>query len=95
MYRITFISTEGENKEVDIPYKYHEDIWYCCKKRKKYVVKRRCIVGVWATNIVGVILNGNEHIDEEDYDKLFRNKEDAIDWCIKQNQRIKVKVYEY
>lgn len=94
MYKITFISSSGTNKEIDIPYDWHETVWYCCKERKRYVVKKRLIVGVWATNIVGVILSGNEHIDEDSYDRLFRDKNDAIDWCIKQNQRSKVKIYD-
>ena len=53
------------------------------------------IAGIWATNIVGVILDNGWHVVESSfYNRIFRDKNEAIDWCIKQNQRSKVKVYK-
>ena len=85
---------EATHEEFDIPYKLWEKVWYCYKKRKKYVVQESSIAGVWATNIVGVTLNNNWHVDEDNFDRLFKDKNEAIDWCLKQNQRGTVKVYK-
>lgn len=49
----------AEHKEFDIPYKYWEKVWYCHKERKKYVVRESRVTGIWATNMVGVILNND------------------------------------
>lgn len=84
---------EKQYKEFDIPYECYETVWYCYKKRKKYVVRESKISGIWATNIVGVTLDNNWHIAEDEYYRLFKDKNEAIDWCLKQNQRSKVKVY--
>ena len=103
-YKVIFESKEytsydgvirkAERKEFDIPYEFYEEVWYCYKKRNRYVVRRSEISGIWATNIVGVTLDNNWHITENEFDRLFKNKNDAIDWCVRQNQRCKVKVYE-
>lgn len=85
---------EAIHKEFNIPYKYREKVWYCYKKRKKYVVKESTIAGIWATNIIGVTLDNNWHIAEDSFYRLFKNKNEAIDWCLKQNQRGKVKIYK-
>lgn len=85
---------EATHKEFDIPYESREEVWYCYKKRKKYVVRKSQIYGIWATNIVGVTLDNNWHITEDEFHRLFKDKNDAIDWCLKQNQRNTVKVYE-
>lgn len=85
---------ETKHKEFDIPYKFWEDVWYCYKKRKKYVVRESRINGIWATNMVGVTLDNHWHIAEDEFDRLFKDKNEAIDWCLKQNQRGTVKVYK-
>ena len=85
---------KATHKEFDIPYESGEEVWYCYKKRKKYVVCKSQIYGIWATNIVGVILDNDWHITEDEFYRLFKDKNDAIDWCLKQNQRSTVKVYE-
>ena len=93
-YEDEFGHHAAEHKEFDIPYKYWEKVWYCYKKRKKYVVQECRITSVWATNIVGVTLNNSYYVDEDEFDRLFKDKNEAIDWCLKQNQRETVKVYE-
>lgn len=87
------IIREAAHKEIDVPYEAWETVWYCYKKRKKYVVRESRVTGIWATNMVGVTLDNNWHITEDEYYRLFKNKNDAIDWCLKQNQRGTVKVY--
>lgn len=102
-YKIIFDSKEyddmfghhgASHREYDIPYKYFEDVWYCYKKRNRYVVRESRIYGIWATNTVGVILDNNWYITENEFCRLFTNKNDAVDWCLKQNQRGTVKVYK-
>lgn len=85
---------KAEHKEFDIPYEFYEEVWYCYKKRKRYVVRRSKISGIWATNIVGVTLDNNWHISKNEFYRLFKNRDDAVDWCLQQNQRCTVKVYE-
>lgn len=88
-----FAEHETYSQEFEIPYNFFEDVWYCYKKRKRYVVQKSRVQGVWATNCVGVILENDWHIDESRFDRLFKDKNEAIDWCLKQNQRRTVKVY--
>lgn len=92
-YTDEFGHHEARHKEIGIPYEFHEKVWYCYKKRKKYVVRKSTITGIWATNIVGVTLDNNWHIDENVFYRIFKDKNEAIDWCLKQNQRGTVKVY--
>lgn len=84
---------EAWQKEFDIPYERGDTVWYCYKKNKKYVVSERIVTGVWATSMAGVILDGDDHITEDEFDRIFRDRNEAIDWCLKQNQRSKIKVY--
>lgn len=85
---------EAYCKEFNIPYKLNEDVWYCYKRGKKYVVRETFITGIWATNIAGVALGNGWHVAEDRFNRIFRDKNEAIDWCIKENQRNKVKVYK-
>lgn len=86
---------EAKHEEFDIPYKYWERVWYCHKERKKYVVRESRVTGVWATNIVGVTLDNDCYVCEDSFYRLFKDKNEAIDWCLKQNQRGTIKVYKH
>lgn len=80
-------------KSIDIPYAYHEKVWYCYRKRKKYVVRESRVFGIWATNCAGVTLDNNWYISSDAFHRLFNNEDDAIEFCLKQNQKATVKVY--
>ena len=82
----------AKHEEFNIPYEFREKVWYCKKKGKKYAVYETYITGIWATNTVGVTLNGDLHVNEDWFDRIFKDKSEAIDWCLKQNQRCMVKV---
>lgn len=86
---------EAKTREFDIPFEYDERVWYCYKKRKKYVIRESDITGIWATNTYGVVLNHRWHIEKDEFDRIFRDKNEAIDWCLKQNQRSKVKIERF
>ena len=78
-----------------VPYFPHQIVYYAYKERKKWVIRKSTIVGIWATNIVGVLLDNGWHIDEDRFERLFKYEEldKAKDFCVKQSMREKVKVY--
>lgn len=73
-----------------VVYYAHKEKWW--KKNSKWVVSVCVVTGVWGTNTYGVILDNDNHISECEFDKIFINKEDAIEFCIKKNEHTKVKV---
>ena len=93
-YQVTF-NTLKEHETINIPYGFDCAIWYCYKRFKKYVVRESIVRGIWATNIVGITLDNNWKIPCDEFDRLFDDKNKAIDWCLKQNQRNTVKVIPY
>ena len=75
----------------DIVYYVHRKKWW--KRRSPYVITKCNVTGVWATNIVGVILDNNNHVSEDSFSNLFTDKTDAIEFCLKKNTHRKVKIY--
>lgn len=98
-WKITFInSNSGVETEHDIPFELGQTVYYCKRKRNKYAVYKRAVESMWASNCYGIELKTdgfkNEYVLSHDFDKIFDDKQDAIDFCTKQNQRLKVKVYD-
>lgn len=100
-YKIIFNDNSTEpflRKEFKIDFKLFEKVWVCQKKRNKYVVIHGRISSVWATNIVGVCVEsatfGTISFDKNNFNMIHKSKQEAIDWCVKQNQRLNVKVYD-
>lgn len=95
--RTTYDGVPIEEKivEKEIPFDRHETVYYAYKKRKKWVLLKTRIDSVWATNIVGVRLYNNWCVTEDKFDRLFREDdlEKAIDFCVKQSKRAKIKIY--
>jgi hypothetical protein len=92
------IPVERQEKEVEIPFKRSANVWYVHKKKwwkrsSPYVITKCAVTGVWATNIVGVILDNDNHISEDEFDRLFTSRDEAIEYCIKKNEQQKVKIY--
>ena len=85
--------SEERIEQYVIPYKAHQNVYYAFKKRRKWALKKRYVKGMWATNTYGVILSDNHLISREEFDKLFTDEGEATDFCLKQNQRAKVKIY--
>ena len=84
--------------EVEIPFNSGADVYYVYRKKRwkrnsPYVVKKCSVTGVWATNMVGVILDGTNHVGDDEFDRLFTDKEEAIELCLKLNTYRKVKIY--
>lgn len=87
-----------QESETEIPFNSGSDVYYVhrkkwWKKNAPYVVTKCCITGVWATNMDGVILDGNKYVGDDEFDRLFTDKEVAIELCLKKNEYRKVKIY--
>jgi hypothetical protein len=84
---------EDTTKHYFIPYNSRQDVYYAFKKRKKWVLKKRYVTGMWATNTYGVTLNDGDHIPADLFYRLFIDKNEAIEFCLKKNEQSKVKIY--
>ena len=92
------VHMEHQESEIEIPFDSGSVVYYVYRKKwwKKnppYVLKKCCITGVWATNMVGVILDGNNYVGDDEFDRLFTAREEAIEYCLKKNEHRKVKIY--
>jgi hypothetical protein len=89
------VPVEEKIVEKEIPFGLYEIVYYAYKKRNRWVLRKSEIRGIWATNIVGVRLDNEWCINEDEFDRLYK-KEDlkkALDFCTKQSERAKVKIY--
>ena len=87
-----------EEKEVEIPFKCMETVYYVhrkkwWKKNSPWVITKTEVRGIWATNTVGVTLRDDTHLSEDEFCWLFTDKEEAIKCCLKKNEYRKVKIY--
>ena len=71
-------------------YDHKKNPW---KSNSKWVLEKCSITCAWATNTYGITLNSNIHICEDQFYKLFTNREEAIEFCLKKNAHAKVKIY--
>lgn len=64
---------------------------------KKYKVIHDRIASCWCTKgVAGYKLKYSDFcVGEDEFYRLFDNKSDAIDYCLKANERAKVKVKDY
>ena len=89
---------EYQEAETEIPFECCETVYYVHRKKwwkstSPFVITKSKVIGVWATNTVGVTLGDNTHISECEFDRLFTDKEAAIEFCLKKNEQRKVKIY--
>ena len=89
---------EEKTNTFECPFKFHQTVYYAFREKKpfrkeRWAVRESQIISVWATNIFGVCLDNDEHITQNWFDRLFEDKEAAIEFCLKKNQQSKVKVY--
>ena len=89
---------EHNEVESEIPFTSGSDVYYVHRKKwwkstSPFVITKSKVIGVWATNIVGVTLCDHTHISEHEFDRLFTDKEAAIEFCLKKNEQRKVKIY--
>ena len=92
------VPIERQEKVFEIPFNYFDTVYYVhrknwCKRNSPYVITKSEVRGVWATNTVGITLKDNTHISEDEFDRIFLNKTEAIEFCLKKNEHRKVKIY--
>ena len=90
-------------EEYTIPFECHQEVYYAhkkkwWKKRSPWVLTKCRVIGVWATKTYGVTLQDDIHImenriDQSEFKYLFTDLDEAIDFCLKNNERNKVKIY--
>ena len=89
---------EAKEWNFDCPFGSGEDVYDVYKEHRlfrkdRWVVRKSKVTGIWATNTYGVILDNNEHVPVDFFDRLFTDKEAAIEFCLKKNRQAKVKIY--
>lgn len=87
-----------EEKEITIPFACWETVYYVhrkkwWKKNSPWVITKSEVRSMWATNTVGIVLKDNTHVSEDGFDLLFKDREEAIELCLKKNAHRKVKIY--
>lgn len=92
------VKLERKEHTFECPFECGQDAYYVYRERRlfskdRWVVRKSRIIGIWATISFGVILDNDERISECLFDRLFTNKEEAVDFCIKKNQGLKIKIY--
>lgn len=94
-----YVNKEEKTNTFECPFEYRQDVYYVFREKKpfrkeRWVARRSEVVSVWATNMFGVCLDNNEHITQDMFNRLFEDREDAIEFCLKKNNQAKVKVYD-
>ena len=92
------ILVERHEAEHEIPFKSGSTVYYVHRKKwwkrnSPYVITKSTVTGMWATNTYGVIINGDNHLAVDEFDRLFTDRDEAIEYCIKKNEHRKVKIY--
>ena len=89
----------ARDEEYTLPFLCGQDVYYVHrkklqKKRSPWVITKSPIVGVWADVVnYGIILNTDECLSESQFKYLFKERDEAIDFCLKKNAGNKVKIY--
>ena len=94
----TAVELKRKEHTFECPFECGQDVYYAYRERHlfrkdKWVIRKSRVIGIWATIIFGVILDNDERIVDNLFDRLFTNKEEAIEFCIKKNQGLKIKIY--
>ena len=90
---------EAATKTFECPFEYRQEVYYVYPQERafrktRWVVLKTRISSVWATNIFGVRLDNGDYVDEDWFYRIFTKREEAIEFCLKKNQHLKVKIYE-
>ena len=90
--------TSDEDLTYHIPFECYQTVYYVHKKKpwkihSKWVITKSAVTCMWATNTYGVTLSDNTYVCEDNFHRLFTNREEAIEFCLKKNAHAKVKIY--
>lgn len=93
-YTVTVKSNNSDYQETKVlDYAPFNIVYYVFKKRNQWVIRKSQINSFWFTNIFGYNFDNGWCVTEKEFNKLFKNKEDAISKCIELNKRDLVKIY--
>lgn len=93
-YTITIKNNETHRTHTTtLDYSDFDVVYYVFKKRKKWVIRKSMIDAIVFTNIWQYKLDNGWHICSDEFSKLHKNKEAAIQQCIELNQKDLVKIY--
>mgnify|MGYP003308266563 CR=1 FL=1 len=92
------LHTQTADVEYVIPFESGQTVYYThkkkwWKKKSPWVITKTRVDGIWATGTYGVTLHTDEHLHESEFKYLFMDRDEAIDFCLKKNERNKVKIY--
>lgn len=90
---------DAKTKTFECPFEVGQNVYYVYPeirmfRKDRWVVRKSRVCEVWATNIFGVCLDNENHIDEGLFYRIFEDKESAIEFCLKKNNQAKVKIYD-
>jgi hypothetical protein len=86
------------NKTFECPFSLGQIVYYTYPlkrlfRKDKWIVRKSRIIEFWVTNTFGVCLDDSNHIPEDWFYRLFTDKDEAVEFCLKKNQRLTVKIY--
>ena len=103
MHKNAYTSYDGVKHEASTqvfkcPFELHQVVYYVYEQERIFrspiwVIRKDRVSSVWATNVFGVRLLDGDYITEDSFDRLFTDKEAALEFCAKKNQHAKVKIY--
>ena len=79
------------DKTIDVEYTFGDIIYYVFKKRNKWVIRKSRIESFIFTNMLSYRLDNGWVLWYTD--RVFRDKNEAINFCLEQNKRETVKIY--
>ena len=79
------------DQTIDVEYTFGDIIYYVFKKRKKWVIRKSRIDSFIFTNMLSYRLDNGWVLCYTD--RVFRDKNEAINFCLEQNKRETVKIY--
>lgn len=90
-------TTPERTEEYIIPFECWQTVYYAHKKKwwkekSPWMITKTEVLSMWASNTYGVKLRNGHCIDESQFKYLFTDRDEAIDFCLKKNERNKVKI---
>lgn len=76
---------------VDVKYTFSDIIYYAYKKKNKWVLRKSKIDSFHFTNMLSYELDNGWIVWDED--KMFKDIDEAIEFCMKHNEKDKIKIY--
>lgn len=79
------------DKHVPVKYTCFDIVYYAYKKKKRWVLRKSRINSFCFTNMLSYQLDNGWVVCDED--RLFTDKDQAIEFCLEHNKKDEVKIY--